>query len=128
MSLNDQIQRYRQLHHLISKGATGNAKQLAVKLGVTERQVYNYLNELRDMNIPIEYDPVWQTYYYTKPVHFEFFYGIIPLSDSDLTQIDGGHIAARNTEKIITPLKFYFSDSELCLQRHESTVGQHRPQ
>ncbi|AEI49558.1 helix-turn-helix domain-containing protein [Runella slithyformis] len=128
MPLTEQIQRYRKLHHLISKGTTESPKQLAVKLGVTERQVYNYLKELRDMNIPIEYDPVWQTYYYTQPLHFEFTYGITPLSNTDLTHIDGGYIAASHAEKIISPLKFYFIDSDLCLQRHESTVGQHRPQ
>ncbi|WP_428657435.1 HTH domain-containing protein [Runella sp.] len=110
MSLTSQIQRYKQLHQLIIKGATGSAKQLADKLGITERHVYNYLKELREMNIPIEYDPIWQTYYYTQPVHFEFSYGITPLNDSDLNTIEGGGSTKYQAEKIISPLKFYFCD------------------
>ena len=90
MSLIDNIHRYSQLHLLINRGATGNGKQLATKMGITERQVYNYLQELREMNIPISYDPVRETYYYTQPVRFEFMYGVVPLTDQELSDTDGG--------------------------------------
>ena len=90
MSLMKHIHRYKQLHRLIGKGKTGDSKKLATKMGVTERQVYNYLKELRDMNIPVAYDPVWETYYYTQPVCFEFMYGVVPLTDQELTETHAG--------------------------------------
>jgi predicted DNA-binding transcriptional regulator YafY len=94
MSLIDNIHRYSQLHLLINRGATGNGKQLAIKMGITERQVYNYLQELREMNIPISYDPVRETYYYTQPVRFEFVYGVVPLTNQELSDTDGGSCGA----------------------------------
>lgn len=92
MTLLKNVQRYKQLHSLIKRGATGNAKELAYKMGITERQVYNYIQELRDLDIPIQYDTVHSTYYYEKPVHFEFFFGVLPLSDTELNQTEGGSI------------------------------------
>ncbi len=60
MSLIHSILRYQQLHQLIEKSGTGTAKQLAQKLGITERQVYYYLQELREMGLPIAYDTIRQ--------------------------------------------------------------------
>ncbi|WP_051211064.1 HTH domain-containing protein [Runella zeae] len=110
MPLLKNIEKYKQLHSLIKKQATGNAKELAYKMGITERQVYNYIQELRDLDIPIRYDTIHSTYYYEKPVHFEFFFGVLPLTGSELSKTEGGTLCFWEDAKIITSLKFYFSD------------------
>ena len=99
MSLLKNIQKYKYLHSLINRGCTGNAKELANKLGVTERQLYNYIQELRELNIPIAYDNIGYTYYYEKPVRFEFYFGVTPLNDQELNKTDGGFIHFFESEK-----------------------------
>jgi predicted DNA-binding transcriptional regulator YafY len=52
------------LHELIDKKATDNPKQLAKKLGVCERIVYNYIEILKDMGAPILYCFATESYCY----------------------------------------------------------------
>ena len=134
MALFSQLDRYTRLHLLIRRAATGSAPELATKLGISERQVYNYLQELRDMGLPIAYDNFRATYHYTRSVRFEFIIEIQPLSDTELKEINGGSPpapggGAKNPlhkqwetesldwlwgysyeyKKNILPLQFYFS-------------------
>ena len=90
MALLSQLDRYTRLHLLIRRAATGSAPELATKLGISERQVYNYLQELRDMGLPIAYDNFRATHHYTRSVRFEFIIEIQPLSDTELKEINGG--------------------------------------
>ena len=90
MALFSQLDRYTRLHLLIRRAATGSAPEPATKLGISERQVYNYLQELRDMGLPIAYDNFRATYHYTRSVRFEFIIEIQPLTDTELKEINGG--------------------------------------
>lgn len=56
---------------LIRKRATGCPKELAKRLGITERAWYKIRDELiNDLGIPIAYDPHTKTYYYTEAGQF----------------------------------------------------------
>jgi predicted DNA-binding transcriptional regulator YafY len=52
------------LDYLISTRATGTPEQLAQKLKVTERTVYNYLNIMKGLGAPVSYSNSRCTYFY----------------------------------------------------------------
>ena len=71
--LNKLLNRVTYLDLLIRKRATGCPKELAKRLGITERAWYKIRDELvNDLGLPIAYDPHLKTYYYTEAGEFVF--------------------------------------------------------
>jgi len=58
------LNRLKSIDYFITKHATGNAHELAVKLEITERSVYNYLNLMKNMGAPIVFSQFHQSYIY----------------------------------------------------------------
>ncbi len=52
------------LENLIEKGGTGTPKQLAKQLQISERMVYRYINELKDMGKPVIFCRIKKGYKY----------------------------------------------------------------
>ena len=69
-----QIQQLRKLHLMIKQEATGNPKMVAKKMHVSERQVYNLIEQLRTMDAPVRFNRRANTYYYTN--NFELLVNI----------------------------------------------------
>lgn len=66
MKFLEQCKKLEYLDYLISMRATGNPKQLAERLNISERTLYNYLNILKEMGGKIEYNPYIESYYYVS--------------------------------------------------------------
>jgi predicted DNA-binding transcriptional regulator YafY len=66
----DILQRLTRIDYLIRIKGTGTPVQLADKLGLSERSVYEYLNLMREFGAPIKFDAYRETYYYEKEGHF----------------------------------------------------------
>jgi predicted DNA-binding transcriptional regulator YafY len=69
------IEKIRQIEHvdfLIRKKSTGSPKNLSKKLGISERQVYNIINTMKEMGAPIYFCSVNQCYCYEDSVKFQF--------------------------------------------------------
>jgi len=64
MSLQRYLQKLRHIDALIKRRATGNQKQLAVKMRLSRSGLNKLLNEMREAGFPIKYDYINQTYYY----------------------------------------------------------------
>ena len=60
------IERIKRIDYLISTKSTGTPKQFAEKLCLSERQLYKYLNNLKDLGAPIKYSKTYSSYYYYK--------------------------------------------------------------
>lgn len=60
----DILQRLTRIDHLIRIKGTGTPVQLAHKLGLSVRSVYEYLNLMREFGAPIKFDSYRETYYY----------------------------------------------------------------
>jgi predicted DNA-binding transcriptional regulator YafY len=62
------------IDNLINRQATGNAKELSDKLGVSERSIYNYLNLMKNFGAPIYYSISRHSYFYktTGKFHIGF--------------------------------------------------------
>ncbi len=62
-----------ELDNLIDKEITGSPKQLASKLSMTERTVYNYISFMKkSLNAPIVYDYQRMSYVYNNDGEFKF--------------------------------------------------------
>ena len=64
------FQRLVRIDQLIRIKATGTPVELADKLGISERSVYEYLNLMKDLGAPIKFSSYRQTYYYDEEGSF----------------------------------------------------------
>jgi transcriptional antiterminator len=65
------IRKIIRIHKLISTETTGNPKELAERLEVSERSIYNYIAFIKtELNAPVEYDNLKKSYYYTQDCEF----------------------------------------------------------
>jgi len=58
------ISRLERIDQFIRQERTGNAPVFAARLEISVRQLYNLIDELKCLGLPIEYCRTRQTYYY----------------------------------------------------------------
>lgn len=89
MTINKYLNRLKQLDQLIRQQNTGTPKELALKLGISERQVYNLIEELRNQGAPIAYNRVTQSYCYDEPVELRGDISLVKLNSMESIDISG---------------------------------------
>lgn len=67
MSLSDYIERINKIHYLLVSANTGTPAQLAKKLNISERRLYEIIEDLKNDKVPILYSRKMKTYYYGRP-------------------------------------------------------------
>lgn len=67
-----QIQRIERLHQLILLKATGRPKKCAERLNISERQLYNTIDLMKELGAPIYYDASSRSYCYAYNVECLF--------------------------------------------------------
>jgi hypothetical protein len=72
MKFLDQIQLLERLDQLIRLKATGSPKDLAEKLEVSERSVYNFMEVMRCLGANIKFCSYRNSYYYKDKFLFKF--------------------------------------------------------
>jgi len=105
MIIDKYVNRLKRIDQLIRQQRTGNPKKLAEKLGISESHVYNCIEEMRDLQLPIAYCRIRQTYYYTHQVQLKIEIAIIDLTSEEVTEIEGGI----NCAYFLFPLQDYWS-------------------
>jgi DeoR/GlpR family transcriptional regulator of sugar metabolism len=61
------IHKIKHLIHLIKQEGTGSPTELAKRLELSERMVYNYVRLLKDdLNAPVEYNKFRKTYHFVE--------------------------------------------------------------
>jgi hypothetical protein len=88
-------QRLGHLNLLIKQKATGTPKQLAMKLGITERAWYKLRDSLIN-SLPIDYCPHRQSYYYTEEGSFEMGFRRLPPNETEKLQGGYGKMALQS--------------------------------
>jgi predicted DNA-binding transcriptional regulator YafY len=69
------IKHFITINELIKLRNTGAPADLALKLGISERMVYRYIDELKhEFNAPVKYDRKQRTYYYDGEGHINLFW------------------------------------------------------
>ncbi len=72
MKLLEKLNTLERLDQLIRMKATGTPKELARRLEVSERQVYNLVNDLRTMGAEISFNQCRGSYQYDAEIYFDF--------------------------------------------------------
>ena len=67
MKFLEKLQLIERVDALIKRKATGSAKELASRLNLSRRCVYDIINIMKSMSAPIEYCKQRSTYYYEYP-------------------------------------------------------------
>lgn len=62
--------RLKRIDHLISIKGTGNPAELAARLKMSERNLYQYIKLMKDLGAPIRFDRYRETYYYHEDGQF----------------------------------------------------------
>ncbi len=70
MTLIEKLKLLDRVHQLIRRKATGTPKQLAKRLDMSERCLYNIISLLKEMGGPIYYCSAKQSYCYERSVDF----------------------------------------------------------
>jgi len=66
-----EIRKIIRIHKLIVTETTGKPKELAKRLEVSERSIYNYIAFIKtELNAPVEYDTIRKSYYYKQACEF----------------------------------------------------------
>ncbi len=77
MKTLEKIERMNQLDQFIRLKASGTPKELAQKMRISERLLYYYLKDLKEMGAPIYFNRNRSCYCYSEDIKFEFNYKII---------------------------------------------------
>jgi transcriptional antiterminator len=72
MRFDERIQSYDRLHNLIKRQSTGTPAELAVRLGVSERTIYNMILMLENYGASVKYLRYKKSFAYEKYVSFSF--------------------------------------------------------
>lgn len=59
------------MDQLIQIKATGPPAELAAKIGISERSIFEYLNLMREMGAPIKFSHMKKSYYYVHDGYFQ---------------------------------------------------------
>lgn len=89
MGLFDHIELLARVNDLIKHKRTGNPKEFAGKLGVSERTLYRIIEELRDRGAIVSYNSERSTYFYENSVEINLK---IVIEIGECKMITGGKI------------------------------------
>ncbi|MFZ2906536.1 MAG: HTH domain-containing protein [Cyclobacteriaceae bacterium] len=64
MQFDKYTQRMRYLQELIEKQKTGTPEELAKKLGISRRMLFEYLTAIKENGMPVQYCRTRKRYYY----------------------------------------------------------------
>lgn len=94
------LERLQQIHLLIEKECTGSPAQMASRMHISERLVYNLIEQLKDFNARICYDRSRKTYYYSDDFQLQVSISVSVISNNEITQIFGGSYFIGNKRNI----------------------------
>jgi hypothetical protein len=84
------LERLQQLHNLISNENTGTPKNLAKLMNISERRIHHLIEDLKEMNAPINYSRKTRTYRYEESFDLKVTISVTVLNNNEVTQIFGG--------------------------------------
>ncbi len=74
MAILKYIKKIKRIDLFIQSRATGTPNDFAKKLNMSKSALYKYLNLMKEMNAPIRYNNITESYYYEDNGSFEIGY------------------------------------------------------
>lgn len=84
------LERLQRIHSLIENECTGSPYELANKMNVSERSIYNLIEYLRDFEARVAYDRGRKTYYYLNNFSLNLQISLSIGTDDEVTEVLGG--------------------------------------
>lgn len=91
MAIENYFERLKRIDSLIRRQATGTPEELASKLGIAKRTLFEYLQFIKQEGAEFEYSRTRQSYYYTRKGSFKVGFQFEELS-KDESNTGGGRI------------------------------------
>ncbi|MCB0486083.1 MAG: hypothetical protein KDC47_07805 [Flavobacteriaceae bacterium] len=91
MNTLKQLKRLQKAHGLIKQQKTGTPAEFARKLYISERQLYNMLDKLKDFDAPINFNRNTKTYYYEHKFELLINVSVQVLVMDELRNVYGGY-------------------------------------
>ena len=88
-----QLNRLKKLDALIQQSKTGAPDEFADRLGLSRSQLYNILEELKDLGAPIEYNRSLRSFYYRESFQIVTVAYVQFITPQGAERIYGGKIA-----------------------------------
>ena len=92
MKIETYMQRVNELNEKLAAGKTGTPAKLAAYLHISERCLYSFIDNLKQMGVPIAYCKKSESYIYTRPYKMSIEFQLQELSDEEMTNATGGSI------------------------------------
>lgn len=91
MNFVKQIERLQLLNKLIIQESTGTPEELADRLGLSKRQLYNQLDSLKCLGVQIGYSKSHKTYYYEGDAsRMDVSFSLTWINEGESKKIFGG--------------------------------------
>ncbi|MDN3667939.1 helix-turn-helix domain-containing protein [Echinicola jeungdonensis] len=92
MNFIRQIERMQILNKLIKEQRTGTPNELAERLGVSRRQLYTYIDYLKDLGLDVWFSRKQNSFVYNDDEEIQLDLKIRVLGKTDVSKINGGKI------------------------------------
>ncbi len=90
MNFVKQIERFQILSKLIHEQNTGSPEELANRLNLSRRQLYNYIEELGDLGIEIRYSRKYNSFYFENNKKLEIYFNLEVIETDERIKTNGG--------------------------------------
>lgn len=84
------LERLQQIHQRIKHENTATPKELAGYMNISERLLYNLIEELKDISAPINYSRRRKTYYYNNDFELQVSISVTALCNNEVLHLFGG--------------------------------------
>jgi len=106
MTVIEKLQMIERMDGLIRRKATGTPQQLAQRLQISERSVYNLIDQMKQLGGPIAYCKAHSSYHYNHDVALNLGFKVLAKTNS---QISGGKAHTNLSLQNICSTIEYFS-------------------
>ena len=117
MKLFEEINLLQRLDQFIRLKATGTPCELGEKLGISKRQVYRYIDDMKEMGLNIAYCKQRNSYFYKEDTFLKFKMSII--KNGEENKIIGGQNNSTLYESFFQSDKKWHSDDSPLYQVDE---------
>lgn len=90
MNFVKQIERLQLLNKLIREENTGSPEELAGRLGLSRRRLYDVIEDLQCWGAQVSYDRRNHTFCYTRPFDLNIRFSLSVMADDEVKKIFGG--------------------------------------
>ena len=90
MNFVKQIEKFQILSKLVREQKTGSPEELANRLNVSRRQLYNYLEEFRDLGMEISYSRRYNSFHFDNSKKLEIHFNLEVIETDEKIKTNGG--------------------------------------